>query len=140
MEAAVKTTGIVLAAGAVVIALRAAPLAARVRGLGTGLAVVAALVATKAAPFAVFLAALIVLLALAGWVILLLELVGELVWPLLRRTAIAGGLVRASYWLSHLARPTFAQDRDGGAALAGALALLHARTHDAAGRAGSKAS
>lgn len=128
-----KATGIVMAAGAVVIALRASPLTARVRGLGTGLAVVAALVATKAAPLAVFLAALIVLLALAGWVILLLELVGELVWPLLRRTVIAGGLVRASYWLSQLARPTFAQDRAGGAALAGALALLHARTHDATG-------
>lgn len=75
-------------------------------------------------------AALILMLALAGWLVLALELVGGLVWPLLRRTTIAAGLVRTSYFMTSLARPTWQRDRAGGAALAGALALLH-RQHDA---------
>jgi hypothetical protein len=90
------------------------------------------LVALRTSPIAVFLGALIVLLAFAGWVMLALDVVGGLVWPLLRRTVVAGGLVRTSYWLSYLARPTFEHDRAGGAALAGALALLHRGAHDQA--------
>lgn len=122
--------GIVLAAAGVVVTLRGAPVG--VRGAGTVLAGVAVASALRSSPLAVIVGALIVLLALAGWVMLALDLVGGLVWPLLRRTAIAGGLVKASYWLSYLARPTWERDRAGGAALAGALALLHARAHDPA--------
>jgi hypothetical protein len=69
-------------------------------------------------------------LALIGWVVTLLDLLGGLVWPLLRRTVIAAGWVRASYYLGALARTTWSRDREGGKVVAAALALLH-RPHDA---------
>ncbi|MBZ5714293.1 hypothetical protein [Nannocystis pusilla] len=77
------------------------------------------------------LAYLILLVALGGWLVALLDLIGGIVWPVLRRTVIAAGLVRASYWLSLLARASWERDREGGKLVAAALALLH-RPHDAA--------
>lgn len=77
------------------------------------------------------LGGLIVLVALAGWVIALLDILSGIVWPILRRTVIAAGLVRPSYYLSLLARASWERDRDGGKVVAAALALLH-RAHDPA--------
>lgn len=77
------------------------------------------------------LGGLILLIALGGWAMALLDLVGGLVWPVLRRTVIAAGLVRPSYWLAVLARSSWEREREGGQVVAAALALLH-RSHDAA--------
>lgn len=76
--------------------------------------------------------ALLLVLASLGWLTLVVDALGATVWPLVRRTVVAGGRVKASHALARLARPTWALDRPGGAALAGALALLHRREHDAA--------
>lgn len=104
-------------------------------GLARGLALVfAALVgvAQLVSPQGSVLGGLILLAALAGWVMVSIDVVGGLVWPLLRRTVIRAGMVRASYHLAALARPTWERDRAGGPLVAAALALLHRRAHDPA--------
>lgn len=75
---------------------------------------------------------MILMVALGGWILLVLDGLGGLVWPALRRTLVAGGLVKASFHAATLARMSFERDRPGGAALAGALALLHRPAHDPA--------
>lgn len=109
-----------------------------VRLAGQGL-VVAALAASApeaagsgARLIAAMLGALILMVALGGWLLLAFDALGGLVWPALRRTVVAGGLVRSSFYLARLARPTFERDPTGGAALAGALALLHRPAHEPA--------
>ncbi|MDC0715253.1 hypothetical protein [Nannocystis bainbridge] len=77
------------------------------------------------------LGGLILLVGLGGWLFALLDLVGGLVWPVLRRTVIAAGLVRPSYYLTVLARSAWEREREGGQVVAAALALLH-RSHDPA--------
>lgn len=76
------------------------------------------------------LAALILLLALAGWALLLLATVEPLLWWFIRRGVARRGLVRTSAWLARLCRGSFDHDRRGGPALAGALALIARATHD----------
>lgn len=82
--------------------------------------------------FFAVLGVMILMVAIGGWILLALDAVGGAVWPIVRRTVVAGGLVKASYYAARLARPTFERDPDGGAALAGALALLHRPAHDPA--------
>ena len=73
---------------------------------------------------------LILLVALCGWLVLLLASLEPLLWWLIRRVVAARGLVRASATLARLCRAGFEQDRRGGAAMAGALALLARARHD----------
>lgn len=74
---------------------------------------------------------LAILFLLACWVYLIgLVLVGAgLTWPLARWVAIPLGRPLAAFHLARLAR-AWSHDRLGGAALTGAVALLHRRDHD----------
>ena len=63
---------------------------------------------------------LILLVALCGWLVLLLASLEPLLWWLIRRVVAARGLVRASATLARLCRAGFEHDRRGGAAMAGA--------------------
>ena len=73
---------------------------------------------------------LILLVALCGWLVLLLASLEPLLWWLIRRVVAARGLVRTSATLARLCRAGFEHDRRGGAAMAGALALLARAKHD----------
>lgn len=76
------------------------------------------------------LTALILLLALASWLLLLVASIEPLLWRVIRRQVAGRGWVRASVWLTRLCRGSFEHDRRGGPVLAGALALLARSTHD----------
>lgn len=102
----------------------------RYAALAAGIVLGVGLVVLLGAP--VVLGILALLLGFGGWAVMALEAFGGALWPLLRRTVVAAGLVRTSHLLSYLARPTWSKDQAGGAALAGALALLHRRAHDPA--------
>ena len=77
-----------------------------------------------------FLAALILLLAVAAWLLLLLISIEPLLWRVIRVHVAGRGWVRPSVWLARLCRGSFEHDRRGGPVLAGALALLARPTHD----------
>jgi len=76
------------------------------------------------------LGALILLLAVAAWLLLLLVSIEPLLWRVIRLQVAGRGWVRASVWLARLCRGSFEHDRRGGPVLAGALALLARRAHD----------
>ena len=76
------------------------------------------------------LAALILLLAVAAWLLLLLVSLEPLLWRMIRAQVAGRGWVRPSVWLARLCRGSFEHDRRGGPVLAGALALLARPTHD----------
>jgi len=80
--------------------------------------------------FASLLGLLILMVALCGWLVLLVASLEPLLWWVIRRVIAARGLVRTSATLARLCRAGFVHDRRGGAALAGALALLARAEHD----------
>jgi len=76
------------------------------------------------------LGVVILVLALAAWLVLLLAALEPLLWLVIRRGVARLGLVRTAATLARLCRGGFEHDRGGGVALAGALALLARETHD----------
>ncbi len=80
--------------------------------------------------FASLMGLLILVVALCGWLVLLLASIEPLLWWVIRRAVAGRGLVRTSATLARLCRTSFEHDRSGGAAMAGALALLSRTKHD----------
>ncbi len=79
---------------------------------------------------ATLLGVVILALALAAWLVLLLSALEPLLWLVIRRGVARLGLVRTAATLARGCRGGFEHDRQGGAALAGALALLSREVHD----------
>ena len=75
------------------------------------------------------LGVVILLLALAAWLVLLLSALEPLLWFVIRRGVARLGLVRPAAGLAWLCRGGFEHDRVGGPVLAGALALLARKAH-----------
>ena len=80
--------------------------------------------------FASLLGLVILLVALCGWLVLLLATIEPLLWFVIRRGPAARGLVRTSTIVTRMCRTTFEHDRRGGTVMAGALALLARTKHD----------
>ena len=80
--------------------------------------------------FASLLGLVILVLALAAWLVLLWSAIEPVLWLVIRRIVAPRGLVRTAATLARLCRGGFEHDLRGGSALAGALALAARGAHD----------